>query len=367
MKKVISVVGARPNFMKVAPLHAAFRRYPEIRHMIVHTGQHYDANMSRVFFEDLGLPEPDVYLGIGSGSHAVQTAKVMIEFEQVLLRETPDLVVVVGDVNSTVACSLVAVKLGIRVAHVEAGLRSFDRRMPEEINRLVTDSIADFLFVSEASGMENLRRENVPDSKVFFVGNVMIDSLVAFRGQARTSRIKATLGVADGDYAMVTLHRPSNVDSAENLSKLIRLLEDLSRFVRIVFPIHPRTKKMLADCGLLNRIENSPHVIVCEPLGYLDFLCLLETAKLVLTDSGGIQEETTYLGVPCLTMRENTERPVTVTEGTNQLMGFDYEGVAVEAAKIIRGEHKKGRIPELWDGKASDRIAEIIAHHCCPK
>lgn len=346
--------------MKVAPLHKAFKQYPDITHLIVHTGQHYDANMSKVFFEDLGLPEPDVYLGIGSGSHAVQTAKVMVEFEQVLLRERPDLVIVVGDVNSTVACSLVAVKMGIRVAHVEAGLRSFDRTMPEEINRLVTDSISDYLFVSESSGVENLKREGVPASKIFFVGNVMIDSLVQFREKAQQSTIKTALGVVAKEYALITMHRPSNVDSIENLEKLAGFLESLTDSLKIVFPIHPRTKKMMETGGMLARLEQNSRIVLCEPLGYLDFLNLMESARVVITDSGGIQEETTYLGVPCLTMRENTERPVTVTEGTNKILGFNYDALADEVAKINSGNGATQNTLELWDGHASERIVHRL-------
>lgn len=343
--------------MKVAPLHRAFRQYTDITHMIVHTGQHYDANMSRVFFEELGLPEPDVYLGIGSGSHAVQTAKVMVEFEQVLLRERPDLVIVVGDVNSTMACSLVAVKLGIRVAHVEAGLRSFDRTMPEEINRIITDSISDYLFVSEPSGVENLKREGVSDSKIFFVGNVMIDSLVQFREKAAQSTIKSTLGVVAKEYALVTMHRPSNVDSVENLEKLSGFLGSLTDSLKIVFPVHPRTKKMMEAEGMLTRLEKNSRVVLCEPLGYLDFLNLMESARVVVTDSGGIQEETTYLGVPCLTMRENTERPVTVTEGTNKILGSNYDAVVNAVSELNSGSAKNWSTPELWDGHAAERIA----------
>ena len=363
VKKVISVVGARPNFMKVAPLHAAFQSYPDVSHRIVHTGQHYDANMSKVFFEDLELPQPDVYLGVGSGSHAVQTAKVMVEFEKVVNAEKPDLVIVVGDVNSTVACSLVSAKLLVPVAHVEAGLRSFDRTMPEELNRRVTDVLADLLFVSEPSGITNLRNEGCADSKVFFVGNVMIDSLVRFREKARRSKKKESLGVAEKQYALVTLHRPSNVDVKENLTNVLMMLDGIARHHQVVFPIHPRTRKMIEDFGLSEKIHLSKNLLLCEPLGYLDFLCLLETAGVVITDSGGIQEETTYLGVPCLTMRENTERPVTVQEGTNRLIGFDYGLAARVAEEVFNGKFKSGRIPQLWDGKASDRIAKIITEH----
>ncbi len=359
-RKVISVVGARPNFMKIAPLDNAFQKYPSISHRIVHTGQHYDTNMSKVFFDDLELPHPSVYLGIGSGTHAVQTAKIMIEFEKVILAEKPDLVIVVGDVNSTAACSLVCSKLLIPVAHIEAGLRSFDRTMPEEINRIVTDALSNYLFVSEPSGMRNLKNEGISESKMFFVGNVMIDSLVRFQAKARKSRIKETLGVADTRYTLVTLHRPSNVDVQENLTNLVMTLIEISRSGPVIFPIHPRTRKMIDEFALGEKLLLHKDVVLCDPLGYLDFLCLLESAALVITDSGGIQEETTYLGVPCLTMRENTERPVTVTEGTNQLMGTDYDRLRGEAAKIFGGERKKGRIPEMWDGRAGERIARII-------
>ncbi len=329
--------------------------------MIVHTGQHYDANMSKIFFEDLQLPQPDVYLGVGSGSHAVQTAKVMTEFEQVVLRENPDLVIVVGDVNSTLACSLVCSKLEIPVAHVEAGLRSFDRRMPEEINRLVTDAIADALFVSERSGIANLKHEGVPEERVFFVGNVMIDSLIQFLEKAKRSSILETFGVSKKNYVLVTLHRPSNVDVKENLERLLSMFEKIAQHLKIVFPIHPRTRKMFEQFGLSEQVRHNEKLLLTDPIGYLDFLGLLNSSSLVVTDSGGIQEETTYLGVPCLTMRENTERPVTVSEGTNQLMGFDYDAVVKESEKVFRGEFKKGRIPELWDGHSAERITKIVA------
>ncbi len=360
MKKVISVVGARPNFMKVAPLHFAFQKYPSISHRIVHTGQHYDENMSKVFFDDLELPRPDVDLGVGSGSHAVQTAKVMVEFEKVMVAEKPDLVVVVGDVNSTLASSLVCAKLLIPVAHVEAGLRSFDRTMPEEINRILTDSIADLLFVSERAGLANLRTEGVLDSKVFFVGNVMIDSLAHLLDKARLSTIRNTLGVGEKKYALVTLHRPSNVDDREHLANVLNSLEKISAKHAVVFPIHPRTRKMIEEFKLAGKGRLNANTVMCDPVGYTDFLSLLEKASVVITDSGGIQEETTYLGVPCLTMRENTERPVTVTEGTNTLLGFDFERVVVESEKAFEGKGKKGKIPERWDGKAGERIAGII-------
>lgn len=359
--KVISVVGARPNFMKVAPLDAAFQKYPWIMHRIVHTGQHYDANMSKVFFEDLELPHPHVYLGVGSASHAVQTAQIIVEFEKVILAEKPDLVMVVGDVNSTLACSLVCSKLGVPVAHVEAGLRSFDRTMPEETNRVVTDAISEFLFVSEPSGLVNLRNEGIPERKIFFVGNVMIDSLVRFLDKARCTTASDTLGVRGKKYTLVTLHRPTNVDVRESLTSLIGTLVEISRYGPVVFPIHPRTRKMVHEFSLGEKLNGKSGIVLCDPLGYLDFLGLLESASLVITDSGGIQEEATYLGVPCLTMRENTERPITVTEGTNRLMGFDYEKASAEAEKILRNGYRKGRIPALWDGNAAERIATIVA------
>jgi len=348
--------------MKVAPLHKALRTYGDsIRHLIVHTGQHYDEAMSKVFFDDLELPHPDVYLGVGSGSHAEQTAKVMVGFEKVLLEEKPDLVVVVGDVNSTVAASLVSAKMGIRVAHIEAGLRSFDRTMPEEINRMMTDVISDFLFVSEPSGVRNLRREGIEENKVFFVGNVMIDSLVYYREKAKSTQAMKRYGLKEKQFTLVTLHRPSNVDTAEGLSDILTIFERISSRSTIVFPVHPRTSKMIANHGLSARAEAIPHLKLTEPIGYLDFLCLLENAQLVLTDSGGIQEETTYLGVPCLTMRENTERPITCELGTNELCGRDVEKIVQKSLAVVDGNKKQGSIPDLWDGKAAERIASIVA------
>ena len=358
---VISVVGARPNFMKVAPLHRAFQKHADrFRHLIVHTGQHYDEAMSKVFFNELGLPKPDFYLGVGSGTHAQQTAKVMVEFEKVLEQVRPGLVIVVGDVNSTVACSLVSAKMGIPVAHVEAGLRSFDRTMPEEINRLLTDAISDYLFVTEPSGVGNLMREGIDEKKIFLVGNVMIDSLVGYREQALRSSIMQKLGVKKGSYILVTLHRPSNVDSKEGLEGILSIFEVLGRKTTIVFPVHPRTRKMLETHGLSARAAAIPSLKLLDPLGYLDFLRLMEDAKLVLTDSGGIQEETTFLGVPCLTLRENTERPITVEVGTNQLCGTDRDLIVRRSLEVFDGKTKKGRIPELWDGHTAERIASTL-------
>ena len=360
MIKILNVVGARPNFMKIAPIQREMAKNSNIQPILLHTGQHYDERMSRLFFDDLKLPKPDIYLNIGSESHAVQTAKIMIEFEKVVMQENPDLVIVVGDVNSTMACSIVASKFNIKIAHVEAGLRSFDRTMPEEINRLVTDAISDMLFVTEQSGLDNLKNEGIDDAKVHFVGHVMIDSLIHFTEEAKKSEIKTTLNVDDNKYALVTLHRPSNVDNNENFIKLLNAFEVIEKEIKILFPIHPRSKKMISEFGLQKQIENMKNLVLMEPLGYLDFMNLLHSAKFVLTDSGGIQEETTYLGVPCLTMRENTERPVTVELGTNTIVGSNTDLIISEAEKILSGNNKPGQIPPLWDGKAAERIIEKI-------
>jgi len=356
----MNVVGARPNFMKIAPIQREMDKYDDIQPVLLHTGQHYDERMSKLFFDDLQMPEPDIYLNVGSGTHAAQTAKIMMKFEKVLNQERPDLVIVVGDVNSTAACSLVAVKLGIKVAHVEAGLRSFDRSMPEEINRLVTDVISDLLFVTEKSGLENLKREGIADHKVHFVGHVMIDSLIHFKEKAAHSKIMDELNVQAGKYALVTLHRPSNVDSKENFLKLLDAFEKIEKDLKIVFPIHPRSGKMIDTFGFQPKVKAMKNLILLEPLGYLDFMKLMHNARLLLTDSGGIQEETTYLGIPCITMRENTERPVTVEVGTNILVGSDTQRIIKETKNILDGNGKKGQIPKLWDGKAAERIVNII-------
>ncbi|MCS7052881.1 MAG: UDP-N-acetylglucosamine 2-epimerase (non-hydrolyzing) [Ignavibacterium sp.] len=355
--KIISIVGARPNFMKMAPIHKEFiKNYPEVKHLICHTGQHYDDNMSKIFFEQFGLSEPDFYLGVGSGSQAEQTAKIMIEFEKVAINEKPDLVIVYGDVNSTLACSIVAAKLGIKIAHVEAGLRSFDMTMPEEINRILTDRISDYLFVTEKSGIENLKREGVDESKIFFVGNVMIDSLITFLKEADNSEILKELDLIGKDFILVTMHRPSNVDSQEFLEEFFNLLQSFSKTTKIVFPIHPRTRNNIEKFG----INVNSDVILTEPIGYIDFLSLLKNAKLVLTDSGGIQEETTFLGVQCITIRNNTERPITVEEGTNTLAGTNLEIVKDIINQRLNGEIKIGKIPEKWDGKAGERVCEFL-------
>ncbi len=362
MKKVMNVVGARPNFMKIGPIQREMsRRSGEFAPLLVHTGQHYDEKMSKLFFEDLQLPKPDVYLGVGSGSHAEQTAKIMIDFEKVCQEHRPDMVLVVGDVNSTVACSLVAAKLWIPVVHVEAGLRSFDRKMPEEINRLVTDTLSDFLFVTEKSGLTNLRREGVDNGKVHFVGNVMIDSLIFFLEKARESTILQQLELPPQGYALVTLHRPSNVDDSENFLKILTAFEQIQQEIPIIFPIHPRTRKNIAQFGLEDRVNALKNLKLLPPIGYLDFMNLTQNCRFVMTDSGGIQEETTYLGIPCMTLRENTERPVTIEVGTNELVGPDPEKIVAYARKMLDGQWKKGAVPELWDGRAAERIVEVLA------
>ncbi|WP_457653574.1 non-hydrolyzing UDP-N-acetylglucosamine 2-epimerase [Rhodocaloribacter sp.] len=358
--KVLNVVGARPNFMKVAPLHRAFEAHPRFVSRIVHTGQHYDERMSDIFFRQLEMPEPHLYLGVGSGTHAEQTARVMTAFERVLADERPDLVLVVGDVNSTLACSLVAVKQHVPVAHVEAGLRSGDRTMPEEINRIVTDSISDFLFVTEQSGMDNLAAEGVPEEKVFFVGNVMIDALVQFREKAARTTILDDLGLDPSGYVLMTMHRPANVDREEGLAALLETLEALAAHRPVVFPIHPRTRRRFGDFGMAERLEAVANLRLLEPLGYLEFLRLMERAAVVVTDSGGIQEETTFLKVPCLTLRENTERPVTIDLGTNELMPLDPARIARRVAAIRANGRAHGAAPPLWDGRAARRIVAVL-------
>jgi len=354
------VVGARPNFMKVAPVIKALENHNGIKQTLVHTGQHYDLNMSDIFFQQLGIPIPDINLEVGSGSHAVQTAQIMTRMETVLLDKNPDLVLVPGDVNSTMAVALVCAKLCIPVGHIEAGLRSFDRTMPEEINRLLTDQMADLLFTPSVDANENLTREGIHRKNIYLVGNVMIDTLVRLLPQAleRWDNLSLSLQIQKDKYCLVTLHRPSNVDEPSSLLKIMTSLQELSRDITMVFPLHPRTRQGLNKMGF--KIDE-PSFRVTEPLGYLEFLTLQKNAKLVITDSGGIQEEATYMGIPCLTLRENTERPVTVTMGTNILVGKDISLLKSEVAKILSGNAKQGIVPPLWDGKASERIAEIIA------
>jgi UDP-N-acetylglucosamine 2-epimerase (non-hydrolysing) len=364
MQKILVIVGARPNFMKAAPICAEMRRRAgEFDVKVVHTGQHYDAAMSDSFFADLGLPEPDFHLGVGSASHAVQTAKIMLAFEPIVLAEKPDWVIVVGDVNSTVACALVASKLGVKVAHVEAGLRSFDRSMPEEINRTVTDSISDLLFTTEESANENLRREGIASEKVRFVGNVMIDSLVQNLERVKGTRVLADLGVSAGEFAVLTLHRPSNVDSRETLELLLNSLIVISKRIPIIFPIHPRTRAKIDEFGLREAIDTSGLRLV-DPFGYLDFLALYSQAKFVMTDSGGLQEETTYLGIRCLTIRENTERPVTMEMGTNRLVGSDPSELKRAAYELLDDfQTSEPIIPPLWDGRTAARICDALTIH----
>jgi UDP-N-acetylglucosamine 2-epimerase (non-hydrolysing) len=357
---VLNVVGARPNFMKIAPLVLAMRGRPAIRPLLVHTGQHYDARMSRLFFTELGIPEPDVNLEVGSGSHAVQTAEIMKRFEPVVERFGPDVVLVVGDVNSTIACALVAVKMGVRVAHVEAGLRSFDRSMPEEINRILTDAISEWLFVTEPSGAANLLREGIAPQKIHFVGNVMIDSLLANLAKARDRTTLEDLGLRPRGYAVVTLHRPGNVDDPRTLRGLMELLEEVSAELPVVFPAHPRTLAGLKRLGM-PQAKPTPGLRLIEPLGYLDFLRLMADARVVMTDSGGIQEETTILKVPCLTLRDNTERPVTVDVGCNQLVGTQPERIRAALRRVMAAETFTCGTPEKWDGRAAARIVDVLA------
>jgi UDP-N-acetylglucosamine 2-epimerase (non-hydrolysing) len=355
MLNILHVVGARPNFMKVAPVMSALEARLTCSQRLVHTGQHYDANMSDVFFQQLGLPQPDVSLGVGSGSHAVQTAQIMMRFEKVVEEQRPDLVLVYGDVNSTVAAALVCAKLLIPVGHVEAGLRSFDRTMPEEINRLLTDQMAEMLFTPSPDGDANLLREGIAPDAIHQVGNVMIDTLVRLLPQAHLPAIDAL----EARYALVTLHRPSNVDDESMLRCLMTTLHEVSRELQVVFPIHPRTRARLQMFDLA-ATDGEPCLLL-EPLGYLEFLALQRQATLVITDSGGIQEESTYLRVPCLTVRENTERPITVDMGTNVLVGQDMERLRFEVNRILAGTFKVGHIPPLWDGRAGERIADILA------
>jgi UDP-N-acetylglucosamine 2-epimerase (non-hydrolysing) len=354
------VVGARPNFMKVAPILAAAARRPDLRCQLIHTGQHYDERMSTLFFTDLELPKPDLYLGVGSGTHAEQTARVMLAFDEALARQGTDLVLVVGDVNSTLACALVAAKQGIKVAHVEAGLRSGDRRMPEEINRILTDQLADYLFITERSAARNLEAEGIAPERVHFVGNVMIDTLIRHRERAGSRDVLWRLGVTPKSYALCTLHRPSNVDTPAAAGNTVDALLALAQRLPVVLPLHPRTRAKWDQYGLLENVRAHEQVQVIEPLGYLDFLALMDQSRLVFTDSGGVQEETTALGVPCLTFRENTERPITVTEGTNRLVGLEPAAVAAAVGSLLEGRTPAGRMPELWDGQAAERILDVL-------
>lgn len=358
--------------MKIAPIVEEMQKHPEIKSILLHTGQHYDDKMSKIFFEDLKMPEPDIYLGIGPGSHAEQTAKIMVEFEKICLKEKPKLVLVVGDVNSTLACSLVSSKLSIPVAHVEAGLRSRDREMPEEINRIVTDALSDMLFTTSRDANENLIQEGIKREKIYFVGNVMIDTLMKHKEMVGNSNLLKRLGLSGGngnavkDFASLTLHRPSNVDDRETLKRILCALREVSEEIPIIFPIHPRTQKQVESFDFDKYFSKSGNdgvggkgIFAIDPLGYLDFLNLVSNSRMVFSDSGGIQEETTVLGIPCITLRENTERPVTVWEGTNVVVGSNPKKIIRAATKAIYASRKQGCIPELWDGKASKRIVDI--------
>jgi UDP-N-acetylglucosamine 2-epimerase (non-hydrolysing) len=364
MLKVINVAGARPNFMKVAPIAAAMKRRPDqFQSILVHTGQHYDAAMSDAFFRDLEMPEPDIDLGVGSASHAVQTAGIIQAFEPYVINEKPDWVVVVGDVNSTMACALVCAKLHVPVAHVEAGLRSYDRTMPEEINRVLTDQIASLLLTPSRDADQNLLAEGIPKERIRFVGNVMIDSLIANLERARQTDVLRNLDIEKKDYAVLTLHRPSNVDEHAVIGRILDALGKIAGRLPIIFPAHPRTIKMIDELGLTARVQKIKGLRLIEPLGYLDFLHLLSAARLVLTDSGGVQEETTVLGVPCVTLRENTERPITVELGTNKIAGTDTEKIVAAANQALDQplDKAKLRVPELWDGRTAERVLDALA------
>ncbi len=365
MLRVINVVGARPNFMKMAPIIEAMQRYPErIQQLLVHTGQHYDEAMSQSFFVDLGMPKPDIDLEVGSGSHAEQTARIMVEFEKVCLRHASDLIVVVGDVNSTMACAITAKKLGIKVAHVEAGLRSRDMSMPEEINRLCTDVLCDYLFTTDHFADENLIAEGVSPEKIFFVGNVMIDTLLKHQELARGLGLIEQWGLKPGSFATLTLHRPSNVDDPAVFRGILDALKEIAREIPIIFPIHPRTRKMVEQFrfgGYFSSTEKPRGLWMINPLGYLELLHLNINARMVITDSGGLQEEATVLGVPCITLRHNTERPITCEVGTNIVVGNSHDSILRHALNILNGDVPRGKVPEKWDGKAGERIVQILA------
>ena len=357
---ITCVVGARPNFVKIGPILEATRRYPDLQVSLVHTGQHYDDRMSALFFDELCLPKPEVYLGIGGGSQAAQTGRIMIAFDEVLETGVTDCVLVVGDVNSTLACALAAAKRGIPVAHVEAGLRSGDSAMPEEINRILTDHISRYLFTTDREAERHLNREGIPSERIYFVGNVMIDTLLRHRERARKSTILEQLKVTAHEYAVCTFHRAGNVDEPSSAANTVAALETLARQVTTVMPLHPRTRIRWKQFGLWERVQAIDGVIFCDPLGYLDFQMLLDQARLVFTDSGGIQEETTMLGVPCLTFRETTDRPITIAEGTNQLVGTDVSVLDKVLEASLRNERPQKKVPELWDGKSAERIVAVL-------
>jgi UDP-N-acetylglucosamine 2-epimerase (non-hydrolysing) len=358
--KIILVAGARPNFMKIAPIMEEMRKDNEFKPVLVHTGQHYDENMSKIFFDDLEIPKPDINLEVGSGTHAWQTAEIMKRFEEVLIDEKTDLVMVVGDTNSTLACSLTAARMHKKVAHVEAGLRSNNWAMPEEINRVLTDRLSDYLFTTCEDANENLLKEGIDEKKIYFVGNVMIDTLLKNKQKADKSRILDDLELEKQNYAVLTLHRPNNVDNEEKCKKIFEIIEKIQNGIKIIYPVHPRTRKKIEEFGLTEKINGMKNLKMIAPAGYLDFLKLMSNSKFVMTDSGGIQEETTVLGIPCLTLREETERPVTVTEGWNAVVGLSEKKILDCVGIILKDYWKKGRIPEKWDGKAAERIINIL-------
>ena len=360
MIKIVNVVGTRPNFIKIAPLIEEMKRRKEIRQVLVHTGQHYDESMSKAFFNDLQIPKPDINLGVGSASDTEQMARIMLGFEKILMTEKPDLVVVVGDVNSTLAAAIGAKKCGVKVAHVEAGLRSFDMRMPEEINRILTDHVSDFLFTTEESANNNLASEGIPKERIFFVGNVMIDTLLKHREKAKKSKILESLGIKKKDYCVLTLHRTSNVDDPLALIRIFGIVKEIQKKTKVIFPVHPRTLKNLKKFSIDKEVKKLNNIILTEPIGYLDFLFLMANSKFVLTDSGGIQEETTMLGIPCITLRDNTERPVTVEQGTNIAVSTDKKKIIRACDSILNGAGAKAKVPKLWDGKSAQRIVDIL-------
>ena len=358
--KILVIAGARPNFMKIAPIMRAMKASSRLEPILVHTGQHYDVQMSETFFKELQIPQPDISLEVGSDTHARQVARIMERFETVCDEQKPQAILVVGDVNSTMACSIVAAKKDIKIIHVEAGIRSRDRSMPEEINRMVTDAITDILLPPSSDAVENLLAEGHAASKIHLVGNIMIDTLLSSKALIEKSDILKKLELKPGGYALLTLHRPSNVDNVENFRQILAALETIQKEISIVFPIHPRTRKMIAELGLNDYVDSLKNLILSDPLGYFDFGKLISASRFVLTDSGGIQEETTVYGIPCITLRENTERPITVWEGTNELAGCDTQKIVAFAILIMDGQWKKGQIPELWDGHAAERIIAVL-------
>ena len=360
--KIHLIVGARPNYIKANPVYNSLNQLDKFEIKLINTGQHYDENMSKVFINELGMKKPDINLEVGSGNHGEQTGKILSLYEKVLIEEQPNMIIVFGDVNSTIACSLAAAKLGISISHIESGLRSFDWKMPEEINRVLTDKLSTLLFTTSPEAKDNLINEGIIDKKIHFVGNTMIDSIIDFQNKFEESKIIKKLNI-DSDYALITIHRPSNVDNENNLIKLIRSIQKASEIIPCIFPIHPRTKKKLQLSKLYDKLLNNKLINFTEPIGYIDFMCLQKNARIIITDSGDIQEESTFFGVPCITVRENTERPITLSIGTNKLIGKEYERIPREITNELRNNSNKSSIPLLWDGKSSDRISKIIESH----